>query len=357
MTTEQRIGDDLQTVPTQIEEPKTETSVKIKLLKYLIAWKKENPHAKFPSFSDIEKATNIKSNLISTVLSELENDPNVRKYGEIKRNYSQYSFNLTTPKKEEIKKIVSSAFIFRWSNISIFKIFIAIISIIRLFMALYYNSFGFDDVKRTLWSWISSIFFVTSAIIFFEAIILFWQMATKSHSGFYFLSYFFLLLWLIVITFNMINIMAGQRNSYTTRLVEKTKSDEITINNKIYTNLKEDIENLKNEIKITTDERQKWLDVTKDTWRKQVELTKYEKKLVILNNNLAKNKEEENKMLSTVQLNTRIDSSIIFSDYLAKVLNIQADKLQTILYLIRAILLDLITSIGFALILFLKETK
>lgn len=356
MKTNQLIGETNKIEQNQYNEQEkvNEESNKIKVLKYLILWKRKNQDKKFPSFNEISAGTGIKLTLITSVLFELEKDPLIKKYGELKRNYSQYSFQLPISKKEEAKKIIKKVSEVVWSKYIVFKLFIFFISIIGLFMALYYNSFSFDDVRRTPWTWLSSLFFVTSAIIFFEAVILFFQMGLKKNKGYYALSFLFFLLWLIIISFNMVNIMAGQRNSYVNTLVEKTQLDEITVNNVIYMNLKDDIVNLKKEISIIEEERKKWIDKKEDTWRKQIEIQKYEKRLDMLNKQLAEKKNDQNKMLTNVRINSKVNSEEFFTDYIARILHFKAEKIQIILYLFRAILLDLITSIGFALILFLE---
>lgn len=305
--------------------------MKKEIMDFIIKWRKENPGLKFPPFSLLMESFDLKYSEIKEIISQLETE------GKVKKNVNRY--NLTEEKKEPIQKPIETNTIkpVEKKNIKIlvFKIIVGIIGLLTIFMGIYYNYYWFRDMLGSFKAIITSIILVTFNVIVFESIFLLKKWVFKIIC---------IILFIIILMFNMFSIFAGQYNSYMSQ--ENTKLSENTNKNYLlFSELEKQEKELTIEIENRVKEREK---VSTDSWK----YYNFNKEIVNLRKRLDPIREQK-KSLLVEGIEKKEDVNIF--NFLQSMTHIDSKILKFIVFLLPSLLFDIIASISFFIVLYLKE--
>lgn len=312
------------------------SSLSFKIYQEILVYKRKNNT--FPSFNYLEKLFNLTRQDLIKHLKELE------KEGYLLKQHNKYVV------KEKNKKENNINFIF------IFKVFILIIGIISTFMSIYYTYIWFLVFLNPVFSILLSISMVGFSVISFESILLFYNRRN------YFLIVFFSFLWLVVIIFSMTSTLAGQYNK-----ILENQSKNVDLNNDslimIIENIDYQITELQTEKNNKRVERgklmeflgnikdfedQNYKDLNYRIYLKNNDLKSIDEKLTILNN-------KKIKLLEENKIDFGKKQELDFYQWLSNILKVEKFVLQFFLSLFPALFIDIISSISFGLIMFLKN--
>ena len=314
----------------------------------------------FPRFEHITLHTGFEKATIIDLLRELE------EFGYVVRNYSQYKVNIDVLEKKQIEdekrkeedllkkdpiKRIYKTFI---DTTKLFKIMNLFIGLLSLILSIYFTYIWFIEFLNPFISGFLAVSMVGFSIISFEMLILFFQ--SKNYMGFI----AFLLLWIIVVIFSITSTIAGQYNHFLKIEKKEVKIDQNGL--KIYESLELQINQVNEELSSRKQEREKlkeFMNSITDFEDKNYKNINYQ---ISVKNKLISNLSEkltnlQNEKTELLKNNDKmfIEKQFNFFEWISSVLKVKKSTVQFWLNLFPAVFVDISAPICLAVAIFLKK--
>jgi len=303
------------------------------LYEFIVSYHKQNQ--KLPEMDYIIRETGLTQKEVAFFLSELE------RKGKIYRNHSVRKLppvdRIPRPAEKKPETVVKKYF----DKIMILKIAIITIGIIAVIMDVYYNFFWFQAMIGGIKAFGLAVCLVGFGIISFEVMVIYIRQKKIM------LPVFFGFLFSITLAVNIGNITAGQFN-----LFQKTKTQIESQNSDYYQLelLKKSEAQLEDQLELTQRRLTEYVETGVDNWK----YYEAQKQLRSFNSQLEKVRSDMKAIIDSGRASIKQED---FFTYLSKLTGGNRELIQFIFQLLPALFLDLISSISFALALFLKEEK